>query len=86
VATQVEADQAAAAPLEPPDPVAATPAAHEPTPKEKSAKDTGAKKLAMKTAAKSHQIALFVGQPETKKASGGKSLKATKTAAPRKPK
>lgn len=83
VATQVEADQAAAAPPEPPDPVAALPAAH---PKEKSTKDTGAKKSAMKTTATSDQIALFVGQPEIKKASDGKSLKATKRAAPRKPK
>jgi DNA topoisomerase-6 subunit B len=84
LATQVEADQAAATPATEPDLLGRPPSVDKPTPKEKTRKESRANKSPKRTTAKSDQIALFAGQPVGK--SGGKSPKPTKTAAPRKPK
>ncbi|MGZ9133279.1 MAG: DNA topoisomerase VI subunit B, partial [Nitrospira sp.] len=86
LATQVEADQATAAPTVESDLLDTTRSVDEPVPKGKSAKGTGAKTSPKKTTGKSDQIALVARQLVVKKKSGGKSLKPMKSAGPRKPK
>ncbi|HEU5091957.1 MAG TPA: hypothetical protein VFT30_04685, partial [Nitrospira sp.] len=86
LATQVEADQATAAPTAEPDLLGDTPPVDESVSKEKTAKESRLKKLLKKTTSKSDQIALFTGEAGAKKKPGGRSTKPTKAAAPRKPK
>jgi DNA topoisomerase-6 subunit B len=84
LATQVEADQATAAPTAESDLLDNTRSVDEPVPKGKSAKGTGAKTSPKKTTGKSDQIALVARQLVVKKKSGGKFLKPTKSAGPHK--
>jgi DNA topoisomerase-6 subunit B len=86
LATQVEADQATAAPTAEPDLLGDRPSVDEPVSKEKTAKESRAKKLPKRTTTKSDQIALFAGESGAKKKPGGKSTKPATTVAPRKPK
>ena len=69
-----------------PDLLVDTPSVDEPVSKEKTAKESRAKKSPKKTTTKADQIALFFGESETKKKSGGSSAKSAKAVAPRKPK
>ncbi|MDK2745026.1 MAG: DNA topoisomerase VI subunit B [Nitrospira sp. BO4] len=86
LATQVEADQVAAAPAAEPDLLGDTRSVDESASKEKSSRPRTSEKSLRKAKAKPDQMALFAGGSGAKKSSGGKSLKPTKTAGPRKPK
>jgi DNA topoisomerase-6 subunit B len=86
LATQVETDQATAAPPAESDLLDNTRSVGEPVPKGKSTKGTGPKTSTKRTTMKSEQIALVAGRPGAKKKSDGESLKPTKAPGPRKPK
>ena len=86
LATQVEADQATAAPTAEPDLLGDMPATDESARKEKSPRTSRSEKSPEKPKAKSDQIALFAGESGAEKKPRGKATKSPKTAAPRKPK
>lgn len=86
LATQVAADQGAAAPIANPDSLGDTPSSDEPAPKEQSVNARRAKPSAKKPTTKSVRATRSVGKSGAKKQSDVTSRKPTKTKGPRKPK
>lgn len=85
LATQIEADQAAALPRAEPDLLGDTATTDAPVSKEQAAKERSANRPPKKTTAKPDQIALFAGNLDVKHKSDGKIQKPAKPAALRKP-